>query len=41
MHKTTVIIGAGRVGRTVAARLLGARLAGRGRRPTWRAAGGC
>ena len=33
MHTTTVVIGAGRVGRTVAARLAGARLAGRGDQP--------
>jgi predicted short-subunit dehydrogenase-like oxidoreductase (DUF2520 family) len=33
MHTDTVVIGAGRVGRTVAARLEGARLFGRGRRP--------
>jgi predicted short-subunit dehydrogenase-like oxidoreductase (DUF2520 family) len=33
MHTTTVVIGAGRVGRTVAARLAGARLAGRGEQP--------
>src|SRR3954465_10441441 len=33
MHTTTVVIGAGRVGRTVAARLTGARLYGRGQQP--------
>jgi predicted short-subunit dehydrogenase-like oxidoreductase (DUF2520 family) len=33
MHTTTVVIGAGRVGRTVAARLGGARLVSRGQRP--------
>ena len=33
MHTTTVVIGAGRVGRTVAARLSGARLYGRGQQP--------
>ena len=33
MHTSTVVIGAGRVGRTVAARLVGARLAGRGATP--------
>ena len=33
MHTTTVVIGAGRVGRTVAARLNGARLYGRGQQP--------
>jgi predicted short-subunit dehydrogenase-like oxidoreductase (DUF2520 family) len=33
MHTTTVVIGAGRVGRTVAARLTGARLYGHGQQP--------
>jgi predicted short-subunit dehydrogenase-like oxidoreductase (DUF2520 family) len=33
MHTSTVVIGAGRVGRRVAARLVGARLAGRGATP--------
>ena len=33
MHTSTVVIGAGRVGRTVAARLAGARLYGRGEMP--------
>ncbi|HVI18676.1 MAG TPA: hypothetical protein VM712_09865, partial [Gaiellales bacterium] len=33
MHTTTVVIGAGRLGRTVAARLTGARLYGRGQQP--------
>jgi predicted short-subunit dehydrogenase-like oxidoreductase (DUF2520 family) len=33
MHTSTVVIGAGRVGRTVAARLTGARLYGRGQTP--------
>ncbi|HET6848266.1 MAG TPA: DUF2520 domain-containing protein [Gaiellales bacterium] len=33
MHTTTVVIGAGRVGRTIAARLRGARLVGRGEQP--------
>ena len=33
MHTTTVVIGAGRVGRTVAARLTGARLYGHGQPP--------
>jgi predicted short-subunit dehydrogenase-like oxidoreductase (DUF2520 family) len=33
VHTSTVVIGAGRVGRTVAARLVGGRLYGRGERP--------
>src|SRR3954462_10259878 len=33
MHTTTVVIGAGRVGRTVAARLTGPRRYGRGQHP--------